>query len=147
MQLKIDAVGPQKTSQYGNYFGIKSGNDWYNCAGDRNESLKGKSFEVKVKEKGKFKWAKILKEVTPAQAASGNGHIPWATFVMVAKAAHELALELEPDTEAFDRAPARIDFVQSIIVALREAKIAVPSEDEGAPPFEPEDETGSGIPF
>ena len=82
-------------------------------------------------------------ETLPEIKAAPNGKLPWAEFEAVFRAAHRLAMEVEPDSElevqTIDRSQARAALVQTALVAFRDGRIEAPifGEDspEGAPPF------------
>lgn len=135
MQLKIEAVGQQKTSQYGEYFGVKAGGVWYNVQGPRQD-LKGKTFEAEVKDSGKFKWAKLLKEAgAPAPSGNGASHgaVAWDDYEKMADMAHSMATRLEPGDPA-----ARAAILNTVMIAYSNGKIALPKEEPppDAPPFD-----------
>ena len=146
--LKIDAVSGVKSNQYGDYFSIKVGNRWINVKGQPIPGLKGNKVlaETKTSADGKYTWAKINapeEKAPPPAAEQANGS--WEHYAEMARAAHNLALELEPDREdGEDRSEARMAFVQSIIVAFREGKVNLPAEPE-PPEFGPDQ--SDDIPF
>ena len=149
--LKIDAVSGVKTNQYGEYFSIKVGNRWISVQGQPDPSLKGRTVEAETKTSrdGKYIWAKInAPKEAPPPVEQANG--TWEHYAEMARAAHVLALELEPDWidadtgHRTDRSEARMAFVQSIIVSFREGKVALPAEPE-PPEFGPDQ--SDDIPF
>lgn len=73
MRVKIEAIGPQKSSQYGDYFGIKTAEEgWVNLQGTRDERLKGQTIEIDFKATKSGKWAKLIGK-TSAQTSEHNG--------------------------------------------------------------------------
>jgi hypothetical protein len=58
---------------------------------------------------------------------ASNGKIKWDDWCTLAKSAHELALMMEQGLSA-DSATARIAFVQTCLVALRDGKLELPTE-------------------
>jgi len=58
---------------------------------------------------------------------ASNGKIKWDDWCTLAKSAHEVALFMEQGLSA-DSATARIAFVQTCLVALRDGKLELPTE-------------------
>lgn len=159
--FKIDAVSGVKTNQYGEYFSIKVGNRWINVQGAPDASLKGRTVdaETKTSKDGKYIWAKINapKEAPPpAQQANGS----WEHYAHMARVAHALAADLEPDdleqtTEQggtpivlkvnVDRSHARAAILNTVMIAYSNGKVALPAEPE-PPEFGP-NQQDDDIPF
>jgi hypothetical protein len=154
MQLKVDQVGQLKQGQYGPYGSIKSGNDWYTVNGDPAQyagKIVDGDIETKQGRNGQlFKVLKNVKVVEQQQqksAAQSNNHIPWTAYEAMAKLAHTLALELEPDGSELgetqtgdeahtiplltvDRSAARIRFVNNVMMAFKDGRVGLPQADE-----------------
>lgn len=152
--IKIESFSDMKTDQRGVSAKIKAAvtNDVYYVNEDPT-SLVGKMVEIEVTEKtsqkgNKYKVAKITK-VLEQKSSSGNhasnGKVPWLEYQIVAKAAHALALDLEPDglsekqvelnsgdlpITIVDRSQARIALVQTVLVAFRDGKLDMPEVEE-----------------
>ena len=141
MEILIEAVGQEKQSKFGAYFGVKVNGEWLNVSGNRDESLKGRRFEAEIKPSGKFKWAKLVKEIGSGNSSGrggGGSGIPWESYAAMARLAHELALEMEPDETGSeshfeDRSQARAAIMNTVMIAFSNGKIALP-DDEGIPP-------------
>ncbi len=132
MQITVEAIGQQKTSTYGPYFGIKAGDVWYNVQGERQD-LKGKTLEVDVKDSGKFKWAKIKGEVAPANAptaVNGNGKRGLNQFVMAE--ALEFWWDKVKALELADEAKASV--LCSLLIGTAQGNIHYEQPDEIPPP-------------
>lgn len=142
MQVKVDAVGPEKTSQYGQYFGIKCGDVWYNVQGPKQD-IKGKTFEATVKDNGKFKWAKLIKPIESEQSASnGSGKKSHLNQFIMAQAfdfwwEKVKALELNDESKA--------SVLCSLLIATTNEKSKLEYElpDDDVPPPPADDD----IPF
>jgi hypothetical protein len=148
MQVKIDSVSDVKTNDRGTSSKMKCGNESYYVNEDATPHI-GKAVEISVEEKtsqkgNKYKIAKIVKVLEGAAAVNSNSHVSWIDYSQMAKLAHNLALELEPDgsriepdgepgsavVTVVDRSQARIAFVQTVLVALRDGKLLLPGDDE-----------------
>lgn len=144
MQITIDKVTDVKQGQYGPSCKIHHGNDIYYLNEDGTQYT-GKAVEITVEEKtsgrgNKYKIAKIVKVLDGAAAGNGNGNghaVQWADYAMVARHAHKLACELEPDgykddgpsegapATAVDRSTARAAIVNTALIAFSNGKIAI----------------------
>ena len=164
--LKIDAVSGVKNNQYGDYFSIKVGNRWINIQGQPDPSLKGQTVEAETKtsKDGKYTWAKLTTRKSPAllPAAEQQANGSWEHYAEMARAAHQLARELEPDGSQWppqggsedpaqiitcDRSHARAAILNTVMIAYSNGKVALPAEPE-PPEFGPDQsDDGSGIPF
>lgn len=145
--IKVDAVTKESKEARGRkYWGVKVGNDWINVVTDTKPE-KGQTLqvgEIKVSESGgrTYRWAQVDEKAQQSKQANNNGHIPWHEYERLARVAHTLALSLEPDetgSEAHfeDRSQARIALVQTVLVALRDGKVALPKDEpEEGPPAE-----------
>lgn len=137
-QITIAAIGQEKQSKFGAYFGIKVGDEWLNVSGNRDESLKGKTFEAEIKQSGKYKWAKLTKEVVASNGHGPGGIISWWHYAEMAKLAHGLASELEPDQTGNnppeDRSQARAAIMNTVMIAFSNGKVSLPVDDDAVPP-------------
>jgi hypothetical protein len=135
MQLKIEAVGQQKTSTYGPYFGIKAGGVWYNVQGDRQD-WRGKTIEVTVKHSGKFKWPKIVKEITASEPTdtdtNTNGKHKLNQFVMAE--ALDFWWDKVKALELADEAKASV--LCSLLIGTSQGNIHYELPDEVPPPYD-----------
>jgi hypothetical protein len=157
MELIVESTTKEAREAKGRkYWGVRVGKDtWYNCFMDEKPT-RGQKLNVDVKESeynGKtYRWAEIVKaaqtSAAPAPAAqNGAGHSGAMSFddcETVAREAHRLALELEPDDVNLnlDRAQARAAIVNTFMIAFTNGKIAAP---EGGPP--PPTDDDDRIPF
>jgi hypothetical protein len=173
MNVRIEAVGPIKQGQKGQYFTAKiTGGKWVNIDGgeDVRQKINGKDCSITVRPSANPKyndWAKIdaVAELEPAKA---NGHAEpepmpkrsgkptWLEYAAVARAAHALAVELEPDdvtqipvpisddpqgaVEALpivkvDRSGHRMTFVETVLISFEKGAFEGPADDEGSTPF------------
>src|SRR5688500_4474040 len=111
MQGKVEQVGQAKQGIRGPYFSVKVGGTWYSVGGDDTvrQKINGKDicYTVTKAASGNYNaWIKLdaiadepkqEAEAAP-QSGNGNGHaVQWADYEAVAKQAHALAMELEPD--------------------------------------------------
>lgn len=137
------------------YFSAKIGSAWYSVAGtddNRQEVInKNVSYTVTKPAQGNYNaWIKIDAVESPmpasragltpapdtAKAAShGNGSIAWDEYEEMAKMAHSLASELEPDGSGptddpnrvysiIDRSAARAAILNTVMIAFSNGKIA-----------------------
>lgn len=149
MQVQVTGCSDIKTNEKGTSSKMICGDKSYWVQEDATAHI-GKTVEIEVAEKTsqagrKYMVAKITKVLTAAQAPASNGRVKWEDYKQIAKAAHELALELEPDgisgspetpLVTIDRSQARIAFVQTALVALRDGRIELPAAgDDGEIPF------------
>jgi hypothetical protein len=166
MQVHIDSVSDVKVGQYGPSSKIKCGNESYFTNEDATP-LVGKTVDITVETKtsvkgNTYKIAKIVKVLdgVPATQPSSNGQgVRWVDYVTMARLAHEVATELEPDVDSApvnegdntskvehyldvkaegrqDRSTARIAFVNTVLIAFTNGKIALgEGEDEESIPF------------
>jgi hypothetical protein len=136
MQGQIEAVGPQKQSTYGPYFGIKIGGVWYNVQGNRDESLKGQNVEYDVKDpNAKFKWAKIKTAPAPKAAAS-NGHQGLNQFTMAD--AFDFWWDKVKEITLSDEGKASV--LCTLLIGTAEGKIHYEQLDEPPAPFDDSDQ-------
>jgi hypothetical protein len=137
MQITVTQVSDVKTNQQGTSSKVHAGNDYYYVNEDATQYI-GKTLEITSEEKTsqagrKYKVAKILNVLggAPAASANGNGKVEWSDYDKLARVAHKLALELEPDTIAdeanniitVDRSRARVTFVNTALMALKDGKL------------------------
>lgn len=142
MIIQITDVTDLKHTQRGVSSKIHAGNETYYVDQDASNLIGKKvdiSFEEKTSQKGnKYKIAKILSVVGDQADGNGAGHgnVEWSEYAKVAREAHKLALELEPDsteilpngegtteTIKVDRSNARIRFVNTALMALKDGKL------------------------
>jgi hypothetical protein len=149
MQITVKATTKESKQARGQtYYGVKAQDDqWYNLMVTDKPAV-GAVFEIEVKTteyQGKtYRWA-TLSAKQPAKVAQSNGHFPWEDYAAMVRVAHLLARELEPDetgTESQDRSQARIRFVNNVMMAFKDGKVALPKEDAPPPPVDDDD-----IPF
>ena len=141
MQVIIESVSDVKTDQRGTSSKIKCSDGQSYYVNEDGTPLVGKTVELTSEEKtsakgNKYKIGKIVKVLEGAAAPSSNGKVSWDEYKDIARAAHVLALELEPDVKeadmpVLDRSAARVAFVQTILVALRDGRIALPKVEDG----------------
>lgn len=138
MQLHIDSFSDLKQGERGPSAKIKCGNSSYYVNEDPT-NLVGKDVEAEITEKtsakgNKYSIARIIKvlEEKSAGAQASNGKVAWLEYQIVAKAAHALALDLEPDYEAgnIDRSAARAAIVNTAMIAFANGKISMPEVEE-----------------
>ena len=166
MQIRIEALDPQigQTRQNTPKRGIKHDGQWLTVTHDNQQLLAGLIIgqEIEVtdpKQYGKT-WFSSLKKVIekaapaapaqgqgPAQDASkqapptpqaGNsGRIAWANYIRAVRAAHALALDLEPNEEGGlpDRSQARAALVNTMAIALTNGRIELPGPEDEPEPF------------
>ena len=155
MEIIVQAVTKQsKQAQGKTYWGVKAGDgNWYNLIRDAKPA-NGDRYSVDVKEtefKGRvYRWATIVQaqSAAPDQRANqspNNGHISWEDYQSMARLAHELAMEMEPDETGAeshfeDRSQARASIMNTILRDYANGRIALPKED----PLPPADDD---IPF
>lgn len=72
MQIRVEAVGPQKSSQYGDYFGIKTADGWINLQGIRDVNLKGQTIEIELKDTKSGKWGKLIGKASSQRGEHQN---------------------------------------------------------------------------
>lgn len=134
MQLLVSAVGPQKTSQYGEYFSIKSGDAWYNVRGTQDKSLKGKTVEVEGKQTQSGWWGRLKGEASTQTQPLPNGKTRLNQFVM-AEAVDFWWERIKPFELADD---AKASVLCTLLIATADGRVnyelppEVPEED----PFE-----------
>jgi hypothetical protein len=156
MQVTIDKISDIKQGQRGGVSSkIHAGNDyWYvNEDGshyvgqvvqfdeEHKQSAKGNKYRIAHN-------VKVVEQPTTQQYANGATQ-PWSEWEAMAARAHALAKVLEPDEFVFppqggsedperlvrvDRSMARMRFVNTVLIAFSNGKIAA-DEDEGPVPF------------
>lgn len=136
--ITIDAVSDIKTNNLGTSAKIKAGNESFYVNEDPSP-LVGKQVEVEITEKtsargNKYSIAKILKTV------SGGASHSWNNYETMAKLAHGLACELEPDgiqadtgTTTIDRSIARAAITNTVMIAFSNGKVDL--NDDSDIPF------------
>lgn len=144
--ITVEAVTKEaKESKGRRYWGVKSGNRWINMFMD-TPPQKGQKLNAEIKTSeynGKtYHWGEIVTpKAPPAEShAASNGAHDWADYRYMAKLAHELASELEPDSESGmpDRASARAAILNTVMIAFSNGKVKLPDEDEVPPPDDSE---------
>lgn len=141
MQIQVTEVSDIKTTERGTSSKIHAGNDYYYINEDGRQYI-GKTLEIESQEKTsgagrKYKVATIVKVLSgQTESAKGNGKLEWSEYDKLARVAHKLALELEPDsigaplsdndpTAVIDRSRARITFVNTALMALKDGKLCL----------------------
>ncbi len=178
--IKVDAVTREPRIWQGKTtWGVKNPNGEWVTLYREAKPAKGETIDVNITErnvKGRLyvDAFPVMPPLAPPETTSSNGNgpkaddtwsqnsgkkVPWEGCIVFAKAAHELALELEPDSiraielsdpndspgtiATIDRSTARAAILNTLMIAYTGGKILVAKEeDEYAPP--PEDE---GAPF
>ena len=141
MQITVSEVKDVKSGQYGvSSRVVSTANESFFFNEDMTQYV-GKALEINAEEKtskqgNKYKVAKLIKVLDDAHASkgasgNGNGKVEWSDYDKLARVAHKLALELEPDTIAdeanniitVDRSRARVTFVNTALMALKDGKL------------------------
>jgi len=135
MQSKVEALGQQKTSAYGAYFGVKlAGVGWVNVQGERNDSLKGQTVEYEIKDpNAKFKWAKLkLSASLPSANSNGHGKAGLNQFVMAE--AVDFWWDKVKALELADEAKASV--LCTLLIGTADGRIHYEQPDEPPAPFD-----------
>jgi hypothetical protein len=144
-----------KQAQGKTYWGVKhEDGNWFNLITD-SKPAQGARYNVDVKEtqfNGRtYRWANIIQaQKAASQNGAGQSH-PWEDYARMARVAHELACDLEPDetgagTHFEDRSQARAAILNTVMIAFSNGKIELPKDSQAEPP--PLDDDGSdSIPF
>jgi len=159
MQITVESTTKESKQARGvTYWGVKFKGDWFNLFVN-DKPKQGDKFEVDVKESEfqgrKYRWATPVKgKEEPIKEQQANGS--WEHYAEMARAAHNLAQELEPDADVelvrgspelvhLDRSHARAAILNTVMIAYSNGKVALPAEPE-PPEFGP-GEDDSQIPF
>ena len=165
MQITVESTTKESKQARGQtYWGIKFKGEWFNLFVN-DKPKQGDKFEVDVKTSewnGRtFRWATPVKGKEAPQQKEANGS--WEHYAEMARAAHRLAKELEPDSSRWpqllqeggsedpaeiitcDRSRARAAILNTCLIAYSEGRVALPAEPE-PPEFGPGEDDGS-IPF
>ena len=142
---QIVEVGQKGTTSKGNpKLNVKTDKGWLNLSHEDESFLAGVKVGCKIrisepKQYGKSWYAGLqeIEETAPAKqeakdegqpAVSGTG-IPVIDWLGALKSLHAVISELEPDTETWDRSQARLGMMQTSLIALRDGRINLDSEE------------------
>lgn len=157
MQIRIEALDPQigQTTKGTPKRGVKHDGQWLALTHENRQLLAGLTpgLEIEISEPKQYRntWFASLKKVIekppPAEEASkpappqpgkaNGGGIAWIDYLDAIRAAHAVALELEPDVEGGipDRSQARAALVNTLAIALTNGRIELPKDEEPETPF------------
>lgn len=107
--------------------GLLADGKWYNIF-EAHPEYEQKKVELK---EGKFPgWysARLIEDQPPEPPEPGNGKLEWKEYDQLARVAHKLANEIEPDVLGdqgiiVDRSQARMAFTNSALIALSNGKL------------------------
>ena len=155
---KISGVKPDKNGDPISNI-LTSENKWLNCMGIDLTGKVGAVIEIEKLRQfpvGKNSWycnfKALLSEpghepgspkkaapgasvAQPAPFLNGSGKLTFDEYVLAVKAAHRLAMDVEPDslTTQADHSQARAALVNTFIIALTNGKVGLPTEDDAVP--------------
>ena len=145
MLLNVKSVTkqPRKTQKGAEYWGIQHDDgNWYNLM-TAQKPRQGDAFDCDVQEtnnNGRVnRWARINSQQSKGGGGAGGNaggpKTPWVDVDHVIRAAHAIALALEPDLQnglSFDRSSARAAIVNTLIIGVTSGRIAITAGPGGA---------------
>ena len=154
MEIVVERVTDLKEGQYGLSCKIWQGRDLWFFNGDAT-GLAGHRIEIEVTDKGKYKVAKLVKDLGPKEAqAHGTGPAAPAGLTLTdwlnaMQRVHGIVTDLEPDSVetavdpqnqlikyvTVDRSTARAALVNTTLIALSNGRISIDKPDVDEDPF------------